>query len=92
MFNETVIRNNRKEGPAPRGSGLRESRRIASDEMRSGPVDPPSVLGPGSGQPCGGRSRIIVVARYADGRPACLSDGSVIRYTAGGRAVRLPTG
>ena len=33
-----------------------------------------------------------VVAHYADGRPARYSDGTIVRYTAGGRPVELPAG
>jgi len=34
----------------------------------------------------------VVLARYGDGRPAVLSDGSNVRYTAGGQPVIINRG
>ena len=36
--------------------------------------------------------QVKVIARYADGRPAKLSDGTLIAYTAGGKAVHMRKG
>lgn len=78
MFENLVLPAKKKEPSSPHEKS--PSKSVSADTQPSQPTTT-----------CASRpDPTLVIARYADGRPARLNNGACIRYTAGGQPVQIP--